>query len=283
MSGGTPDLTAWIGRRERQSDVLTARLAQSYAATVLDQIEEPIEGDAAPQGIHWCLCPPSLPMGALGRDGHPATGGFLPPVPLPRRMWAGGRLEFLDALRVGDAVERMSTVRRIEHKQGRSGELWFVTVQHEISTGRGLAVREEQDLVYRAETAGAPQATAEDSSFADTPADAVIKVAATPTLLFRYSALTFNGHRIHYDRSYATGIEGYAGLVVHGPLQAALLLVLAQRMHDGVPPRRFSFRGQRPLIDGGDIICKGLNREGGADLWTGNDRDNPHIRAEAEW
>lgn len=281
MNAEAEQFEPWIGRSETAEAVLDANLVRAYLATVHDVAAAPASGDVAPPGIHWCLAPPAAPMSALGRDGHPAKGGFLPPVPLPRRMWAGGRLDLRDPLRVGDAVERVSTVHAISRKEGRSGELWFVTVSHRLSTARGIAVEEQQDLVYRAD-GGSPAGRAGEE--ADSPADASLVVPATPTLLFRYSALTFNGHRIHYDRPYAMDVESYDGLVVHGPLQAALMLRLATDLEDGRQPARFSFRGAQPMTDGGDLVVKAVRAgTGAAALWTGRDVDRPYMTARAEW
>ena len=182
----------------------------------------------------------------LGPDGHAAKGGFLPPVPLPRRMWAGGEIETASGLRAGDAVTRTETVRDVAFKSGRSGSLCFVTVDHTVATGRGVAIRERQDIVYR-EAAGAQTGTSAAPERDDPEAYAAIwDVSATPTLLFRYSAMTFNGHRFHYDQPYATRVEGYADLVVHGPMQATLLMNLAATLL-GHGPRKFAYRGVSPM------------------------------------
>lgn len=237
-------LRAWIGREKRAEDVLTPRIAAGHAA-MLDHDAAPAPGGPAPDGIHWCLAPIIEPMRALGEDGHPARGLFLPPVPLPSRMWAGGALEFHAPLHVGDTVTITSRIQDVTLKAGRSGPLVFVTLGHEVSGPRGHALTERQDIVYRA--LGPLPAPALPDSPARTPARIV---EAGPVLLLRYSALTFNGHRIHYDRDYATGTEGYAGLVVHGPLQATLMLDLAAQLAKGRRLRRFAFRGVSPLTEG---------------------------------
>ncbi|GIL00224.1 MAG: hypothetical protein BroJett030_01230 [Alphaproteobacteria bacterium] len=219
-------------------------------------------------------------MAALGHDGHPAKNLHLPPVPLPRRMWAGGSVECIDGLRVDDRVRRTSTIAGVEQKVGRSGELWFVGVDHEYSTHRGIAIRERQDIVYRA--APGPGRADRSASARSEPAGegrpphAVWTVETTPTLLFRYSAISFNGHRIHYDLPYATDIEGYAGLVVHGPLQATLLLNLAAL--GGAPPRRFIYRGIAPAIAGAPLhACAG---RGDGRFWTAGQGGVIHMEAE---
>ena len=205
-------LRKWIGRSMQASDIVTAQQVKGLRATLFLDIGEPKTGDAAPFTMHWCLAPPVVPMSELGGDGHPARGGFLPPVPLPRRMWAGGELEFFDTLRVGDEVTRTSRIAEVTMKEGSTGQLCFVSVDHLVTTPRGMAIRERQDIVYRdvSTTPSAPTKAAAPpvSQHREThTADAV--------LLFRYSALTFNGHRIHYDRDYVTKVEGYPGLIFH--------------------------------------------------------------------
>lgn len=243
---------AWVGREETRSDRVDAGLLGRWCAT-LDRAA-PV-GGAAPQGLHWCLCLPDAPTAALGPDGHPRRDdgpeGFLPPVPLPRRMWASSKVEFLRALRTGEAVERRSRVLSVTPKQGGSGHLVFVDVAHE-TLGDGVpAVREVQSIVYReAAPAGTPPAPPPlgEGRFDPAAWDAVRTVEPDAALLFRYSALTFNSHRIHYDRPYATGEEGYRGLVVHGPLTATLLLDLARRQLGDNVLERFAFRGLSPAV-----------------------------------
>ncbi|ECB6741087.1 protein dehydratase, partial [Salmonella enterica subsp. enterica serovar Panama] len=218
----------WIGRTSESEDVVSDRLVESFCAT-LGPYLTPRQGDQAPLGIHWCLSPAIAPMAALGEDGHPARNLSLPPVPLPRRMWAGGVLEFLAPLPVGAAVRRRSTIADISRKFGKSGDLWFVAVEHDYLAQSGVAIRERQDIVYREAASPNQNKTAAAGAVASIERKAArgVAIEISPTLLFRYSALTFNGHRIHYDYPYATGVEGYSGLVVHGPLQATLLLNLA--------------------------------------------------------
>ncbi len=239
------DLTAWIGRTREASDLVTPRLLAEFRATFAPHLA-PVSDGIAPPALHWCLAPETPPADALGPDGHAAKGGFLPPVPLPRRMWAGGEIETGSGLRAGDAVTRTETVRDVAFKSGRSGSLCFVTVDHTVATGRGFAIRERQDIVYR-EAAGAQTGTSAAPERDDPEAYAAIwDVSATPTLLFRYSAMTFNGHRFHYDQPYATRVEGYADLVVHGPMQATLLMNLAATLL-GHGPRKFAYRGVSPM------------------------------------
>lgn len=240
------DLTAWIGRSREASDLVTPRLLAEFRATFLPYLA-PITGGIAPPALHWCLAPETPSAESLGPDGHAAKGGFLPPVPLPRRMWAGGQIETLDALRDGDRITRTETVRDVAFKDGRSGRLCFVTVDHAVETDRGVALRERQDIVYR-EAANQQTGTQVEAERDDPAAyEAVWAVPATPTLLFRYSAMTFNGHRFHYDQPYATQVEGYADLVVHGPMQATLLMNLAATLL-GQVPRLFTYRGLSPMI-----------------------------------
>ena len=208
-------LRQWIGRSTEASDVVTVQLVKGLRATLFQEVGEPKSGDAAPFTVHWCLAQPVFPMSMLGPDGHPTRGGFLPPVPLPRRMWAGGELEFLDPLRVGDEAKRTSRISDITVKTGSTGTLCFVSVEHVVTTPRGIAIRERQDIVYR-DMGGAPVGTPKAPPLPPTAKHREAHLA-DPVLLFRYSALTFNGHRIHYDRDYVTKVEGYPGLIFHGP------------------------------------------------------------------
>jgi 3-methylfumaryl-CoA hydratase len=272
------DYSAWVGRSETRHDIATAAPLVGLAAL--------LDHDAAPPAIvpplgHWLYFLPDAPQSAIGADGHPRRDerGLLPPVPLPRRMWAGGRVEFLAPIAVGAALTRVTTIAAIRAKQGASGDLLFVTLQHDIAADGVPAIREEQDLVYRA-AATASTAPSTPPPAEPEPADAVRRVTADPVLLFRYSALTFNAHRIHYDRDYARDVEGYAGLVVHGPLIATLLIDHARREMPTLAPRHFSFRAEAPLIDGAPFdLC--LTREGsGARLWARDAGGRTTMRAE---
>lgn len=264
QTGETP-FAGWIGRQTRAHDVVTERLDASFRAVLAPHLAPVGEGEVPP-GLHWCLSPAVAPMAELGGDGHPARNRDLPPVPQPRRMWAGGVVETLDSLRVGDSVVRVSTIAGISRKHGRSGELWFVAIDHEFSTPRGLAVRDRQNIVYR--EAANPAGDRSGANDAPRPSGRrVWSVATSPVLLFRYSAITFNGHRIHYDDPYARNEEGYGGLVVHGPLQATLLLNLATA-EEGRVPRRFSYRGLAPAIVGAELgVCRGDGAAAGT-YWT---------------
>ncbi|MFZ5744817.1 MAG: FAS1-like dehydratase domain-containing protein [Pseudomonadota bacterium] len=243
---------AWIGREEQRSDHADPGLFTRWCAT-LDRAA-PAHG-LVPQGFHWCLCTPDAPTAQLGPDGHPRRDDspdcFLPPVPLPRRMWASSKVEFLAPLRVGEAVTRTSRVASVTEKSGGSGKLVFVDVAHETYGPAGLAVREVQSLVYREPAApGTPPAPPPlgEGQFDPAGWDQHRMIQPGAPLLFRFSALTFNSHRIHYDAPYAVGEEGYRGLVVHGPLTATLLLDLAQRTLGDNALKSFAFRGMSPAV-----------------------------------
>lgn len=275
-------LRQWIGRTTDATDIVTAQLVKGLRATLFQEIGEPQTGDAAPFTVHWCLGQPVFPMSELGPDGHPTRGGFLPPVPLPRRMWAGGELEFIDPLRVGDEPKRTSRIADVTIKTGSTGTLCFVAVQHEVTTARGVAIRERQDIVYRA--MGGAQAAAPAKAAAPAPvAQHRETYVSDPVLLFRYSALTFNGHRIHYDRDYVTKVEGYPGLIFHGPLQAAFIIELAAKLHGGTPPKKFVYRGLQPLFEGGEFSVNANDNGASMDLWTANADGQPTMKGTATW
>jgi 3-methylfumaryl-CoA hydratase len=250
----------WIGRRETREDVLDRRRADALAAALG---ETPTSDETAPPLRHWLhFWDPKTPADT-GPDGHASTGGFLPPLPGTRRMWAGGEVEFRSPLLFDQPVTRVSEIGAVTEKAGASGPLTFVTVRHELSQDGALCVVERQDLVFREPApASAPRQT-------PPPMEATWRreITPDPVLLFRFSALTFNSHRIHYDRDYARAVEGYAGLVVHGPLQAMLMLDLA-RHHLPAPVRRFSYRGVAPALDLAALEVCGAPDEGGAALWT---------------
>jgi len=236
-------------------------------ATLFQDPGEPKAGDAAPLTMHWCYMMAIVAASEIGPDGHPARGGFLPPVPLPRRMWAGGTTDFSDVLRVGDPVTRRSEITNVELKTGGTGALCFVTVHHVYSTPRGPAITETQNLVYRDPAPASAGAKAPPPP-APAPKAAHSKaMTADPVMLFRYSALTMNGHRIHYDLPYAMDVEAYPALVVHGPLQATLLADLAVKSL-GKPLASFSFRGQVPAFAGTRLNVCGEPAEGGGSFWT---------------
>jgi len=236
----------WVGRTEEISEEISAQRVQALAATLdLDATVHP--GTPLPPGWHWLFFNPIARRSELGADGHPARGGFLPPIQLPRRMWAGGRLNYLAPAPIGSRASRRSEILKIESKSGRRGQLIFVTVRHTISFNGTDCVSEEQDIVYR--EAPPPGGAGLSAEPAPTGAEHEREIRPDPVLLFRYSALTFNGHRIHYDRRYAQEEEHYRDLVVHGPLTATLLQNLAVSL-GGLGQRlsRFEFRGVNPLF-----------------------------------
>lgn len=262
-------LRSWIGRSESARELSNESQARGLAATLDRAGVPPVDGNALPSLWHWLYFLPQVRQSELGEDGHPRRGGFLPPVPLPRRMWAGGRLQWFEPLQIGEMLEKTSTILSVAHKSGRSGDLVFTTVQHELRNAAGeLAVREEQDIVYRdmarlGDPAPAPQAAPMDLTWSR-------EIRPDPTMLFRYSALTFNGHRIHYDRPYAIGQENYPALVVHGPLIATLLMELACSENPQAKVSSFNFRAVRPLFDTSVFrVCGKLADDGkSAQLWA---------------
>ena len=255
------DLQAWVGRQERHEDHLHPTPVQALAATLDHDNAEAHQGAPLPPLWHWLYFLPLHPARDIGPDGHARRGGFLPPVPLPRRMWAGSRFEFLSPLHVGDHVQRVSTIESVQERQGRSGALVFVTVRHELSVaGRPApSLLEWHDIVYREEPAPGAPAPAGEPAPAPDPTLPHWQRSLVPdeVLLFRYSALTFNGHRIHYDRRHVTQTEGYPGLVVHGPLIATLLLDLLHRQQPQAQVRSFSFKARHPCFDGEPLALHG--------------------------
>ncbi len=275
-------LQEWTGRQETRADLLTPTPYAALAATLDRDPALPEPGTVLPPLWHWLYFLPLHRQSELGHDGHARRGGFLPPVPLPRRMWAGGRFTFARPLHIGETVERTSTIERVEEKSGRSGALVFVTVRHDLRCAGELALTEHHDIVYRsAPDAGAPAPAAAPQA---APPTAQWERQVTPddVLLFRYSALTFNGHRIHYDRDYVTGAEGYPGLVVHGPLIATLLLDL---LRDALPHARvatFAFRALRPTFDLEPFHVAGAPRpDGSIHLWARDRAGNLAMDASA--
>jgi 3-methylfumaryl-CoA hydratase len=267
MADNLEHLKDWIGKTESKSDVATAWPVAALAATFDRSEPEPVQGDAIPPGWHWLYFLEAKPPSELGPDGHPKRGGFLPPVPLPRRMWAGGRLDFRRPLCVGEALRRDSEILAVEPKHGKSGSLVFVTVRHTVFSGGELAVVEEHDIVYRdAAKAGdpAPQAKA-------APASAQWRRELTPdaVMLFRFSALTFNGHRIHYDIDYAKHEEHYPGLIVHGPMQTLLMLDLCRR-NDKRPVQKLDYRALHPVFHDASMTVNGNAAGDNIELWTAN-------------
>lgn len=264
------DWQDWVGRTESRADVVTTTPMAALAATLDRDDPPPRVGDPLPPLWHWLYFLPLVRQSELGPDGHPERGGFLPPVPLPRRMWAGSRLSFLQPLRVGEAIERTSTITDVTCKEGRSGPLVFVRVRHEVAGSRGPAIVDEHDIVYREMPSPGERPVTPPRAPATAPWSRTIQ--ADDVLLFRYSALTFNGHRIHYDRRYVTEVEGYPGLVVHGPLIATLLLELARRERPGATVSHYSFRAVSPLFDIAAFTVNGAAANDGKSLslWAAN-------------
>ena len=264
-------LTDWIGRSETLCETLTPTPVVAMTAT-LDHPSAPVPvGTPLPPLWHWLYFLPSYRHSEAGPDGHPTRGGFLPPVPLPRRMWAGSQFEFHAPLRVGDVVSRRSTIHDVTVKEGRTGQLVFVKVRHELfaNGSADAAITEFHDIVYRdlkkpGDLDPPPQA-------APTGAQGVIwqrEWVPDELMLFRYSALTFNGHRIHYDRPYVTQVEGYPGLVVHGPLIATLLMDLLRREAPGADVAAFRFKAVRPTFDGHPMKVNGHREGNTVKLWA---------------
>lgn len=260
-------LKKWIGKQEVLNDSITVAPVRALSATLDRADADPQKGDVLPELWHWLYFLPHHRQSEIGEDGHAKRGGFLPPVPLPRRMWAGGRLTWHQNINVGDEVKRISTIENVTHKSGRTGDLVFVLVKHEIHTQNGLALTEEHDIVYRplaepGEKAPTPTAAPVESTW-------VKEIHPDDVLLFRFSALTFNGHRIHYDRKYVTEVEGYPGLIVHGPLIATLLVDLFRENMPGKTLQKFEFRALRPTFDINDFKVKGTpNADGTINLWA---------------
>jgi len=292
------NLAAWAGKQDVASGRVDITMAAMLAAT-LDHGAAPAQGDILPQLWHWCAILPTVPNAALAGDGHPALGGFLPPVPLERRMWAGGALTFHAPLHVGEVITRHSCIRAVSEKEGAAGPMVFVTVDHEIHGAAGLAITERQDIVYLAipDTFTPPrkQPLPEGDDYRE-------DVKVNEALLFRYSACTFNAHRIHFDLPYAQQVEHYPGLVVHGPLQATRLIAGAARTQGRVPDQ-FTFRGVHPLFhdDGLQLrgAWEGTRQEGGQQsardggqgcaqgcalrLWAGARAGHQTMQASATW
>jgi 3-methylfumaryl-CoA hydratase len=271
-------LRQWIGRESIADDTLSVNHARLMAAT-LGLPQAPFEtGTPLPPLWHWIYFLAGLPPAELGRDGHPARGGFLPPVSLPNRMWAGGCVQFHSALQLGAAVRRRSVIQAVEHKQGRSGELVFVTVLHEVLQEGIVALTETHDIVYRGATLSGVAATSPQMPWPTHSKPFV----PTATTLFRYSALTFNGHRIHYDVDYCRDVEGYANLVVHGPLNATLLAGYAQDIA-GKPLKQFRYRGLQPSLIGQELSVNAVPDGEGLCVWIGLPSAALSMRAEASF
>lgn len=259
-------LRQWVGKEQTNTDLISLRHARLMAATLGIAADDMHEGKPLPPLWHWTYFLEGMPPEALGSDGHPARGGFLPPVPLPNRMWAGGSVQFNAAVPLGSKVDKRSRIQSVEHKHGRSGELVFVTVLHEVLHDGEVAISETHDIVYK-QASGTPKVITP----VPLPAPAHSKVVRPDsTMLMRYSALTFNGHRIHYDVDYCRNVEGYPNLVIHGPLCATLMAGFAQEI-SGRTVRQFRYRGIQPSLLGAELSLNAAAGSDGADmmLWVG--------------
>ncbi len=273
MSQNLNDLKDWIGRTETVYDFVSPTIIAGMSATLDRDDGEPQFGDPIPASWHWLFFNKAARQSELGVDGHPARGGFLPPVPLPRRMWAGSKVDLIGPLEVGSKISRLSTIDDVVIKEGKTGPLVFVEINHQISGSNGVAVTDKQTVVYR----DMPAKQAEKSPAPigkPAPGDAQWSETVTPStvLLFRYSALTFIGHRIHYDRDYTVQEEGYPALLVHGPLTASLLLDLCRRNLPGGEISRFQVRAVGPLFDNAPFTIHGKTGGNGSEieLWATN-------------
>jgi len=263
-------MRGWIGRSQTVGDLIAPWPARGLSATLDENDPEPKNGDPLPPLWHWIYFHDAAPESKLGPDGHAERGDFLPPIPLPRRMWAGSRFTFDGPpLRIGETASRKSEIKSIEAKAGSSCAMVFVTVRHTLSGARGAAFVEEQDIVYR--EAAKPDEKARPPKPAPTDPTWSKKIMPDPVLLFRYSALTFNGHRIHYDQPYVTGVEGYPGLIVHGPLLGTLQMELARRSNSTKVSATFEFRAMSPVFAGAAFTV-GARREadGAVTTWIAN-------------
>jgi 3-methylfumaryl-CoA hydratase len=270
------NLEAWTGRLSHEAGGLDSLMAQRVHATLGQGGAAPQSGDFLPPLWHWCAFAPVAPLSELGPDGHPRSSDFLPPVALPRRMWAGGHLRFVAPLRVDDPLTRVTSLRSVTEKETAAGTMVLMTLDHAIRGPQGLAIEERQDIVYLdiPDTYTPPKKRA-------VPAPVAHQTEMSAAQLFRYSAVTFNAHRIHYDRDYARDVEHYPDLVVHGPLQASLLMQAATG-HKGRPPQMFSFRSVHPMFAGTPLDIAMAEEDGALNLWTGQ-AGHQGMQATAIW
>jgi 3-methylfumaryl-CoA hydratase len=276
------DLQSWIGRTTVAEDDMSVAHARGLVALLDRDPETLAAGTPLPACWHWIYFRPTTPQSMLGPDGHARRGGFLPPIDLPRRMWVGGRFRFHAPLLLGEPAVRRSTITSVSAKSGRSGELVFVTIRHAIGAAGTVAFEEEQDLVFRG---APPPGETPRSEPAPAPPDWSERLTADPLMLFRFSALTYNGHRIHYDHPYATGVEGYPGLVVHGPLTALLLMDAAERHREGSSGRLvgYQYRAMSPVFADEEITLAGTGyADGSAQVWAAGPRGLV-MSATVEW
>jgi 3-methylfumaryl-CoA hydratase len=276
-------LQSWQGKTETRRDQLSLAPVRAMSATLDRDDAEPHPGDALAPLWHWLYFLPVARQSDIGPDGHPKRGGFLPPVPLPRRMWAGGRLHWHQPMRIGEEVQRISSIEKVQHKTGRSGELLFVQVLHTFSNSQGVCLEETHDIVFRpdADPHAAPVPGVKPVHTAVWQRD----IVPDDVLLFRYSALTFNSHRIHYDRRYVTQVEGYPGLIVHGPLMATLLVDLLRR-HSDRAVQSFEFKAVKPVFECADqrvlSVCAHPDGEQ-VHAWVQDHQGDVCMQATARW
>ena len=286
MTNEAQRFDAWVGKSETHTGVLTLPTVQAMSAT-LDRVNDDFsEGSELPPLWHWLFLLPAAAHSSLSEDGHPRRGEFLPPIELPRRMSAGGNFNFNHPLIVGEEISRRSIIKSIKGKQGRSGELVFVCVEHQITGASGIAFTEEHNIVFK-------EAAPATKTPADAPSPAPIMAPNTetfskqinpdPVLLFRYSALTFNGHRIHYDRDYACNVEGYPGLIVHGPLMATLLIELLTEKMPAVKLKKFDYKALGPVFDTNSFtVCGQQIDDNNVQLWIRNHQGNLCMKGDVE-
>ena len=274
------ELKTWIGNEEITYDEVSINLERRFRATLDEDPGMPQKGERASSGIHWALAPSVVKSSLLGKDSHPKKGEFLPPIPLPRRMWAGCQTKFLKPLLIGDEIKKKSTVFDINLKNGKSGLLCFVRAKYEFYVNNKLAIEEFHDIVYRDHIK--EEKKLENINSLPFP-DAVYeeKIHTHPTMLFRYSAITFNGHRIHYDYPYSTQEEGYKDLVFHGPLQATLMLRAAEK-YKKKRLIHFSHRGVAPVYANEDLSIIIKNKpDGNLNCFTSTKGAGMTMKAEA--
>ncbi len=275
------NLQNWVGKKEETKDRIYTTPIKALALTLNYKEFEVKEGNPLPGIWYWLYFLPMVPISEVGVDGHPKRGGFLPPIPLERRMWASSRLKFHQDLIIGEEMYKESEIVKISEKEGKTGRMVFVTVKHLIQSQRGVAAEEEQDIVYlpmpKSFVQPAPNPVPVDLQWKE-------EYPINPVLLFRFSALTFNGHRIHYDWRYTTEVEKYPGLVVHGPLQALLLFESAKKNNPDKKPMSYNFRALRPIFEFDKVyLCGQSKSDGGHDLYTANTENNIGMQATITW
>ncbi len=274
-------LRKWIGKIDNVTDYVTPIVEQRYRATLNMDIGNPKDGDPVTSGLHWMLGWNLVKNDELGVDSHPALGEFLPPVPLPRRMWAGSEIKVLKPIRVGDKVIKQSTVADIQVKEGRTGLLCFVTAEYNFLVNDEVTINEKHNIVYRdISKSGGGSGYSKDIP---EKADLSEKIFMHPTILFRYSAIGFVGHRIHYDHPYTVNEENYPGLIVHGPLQATYLLRAAEKLM-GKPVKSFTHKVMAPVFAGSEYMV-GVDKmdDGSVSCWGATKEFGVTMRAEAKF